>query len=77
MLKVALFAGLTLIAGADLAHAQVATSCSDAYRNCMGGRGNRDNSPNKGAQCQRTKDSCMRTGNWQNQFQQLTGLKRQ
>lgn len=77
MLKIALVTGLTLFATMQAAQAQVPTSCTQAYQNCMGGFGSRDNSPERGAACQRTKAQCLRTGNWQNRFQNLTNLRKE
>lgn len=59
------------------ASAIVATTCTEAFNNCMSGgvraRKNYDGAE-QGARCKRLQAVCMRTGNWKTQFQTLTGL---
>jgi hypothetical protein len=62
------------------AHAQVSTSCTEAFNYCMSGgrassRGNNDNS--RAASCQKLRQGCMKSGEWITRFQQLKGLRRE
>ena len=60
------------------ASAQVATTCTEAYRTCMINQGMATNVRGQGGLfCKRLRAKCMHTGTWSARQQQLTGLKRQ